>query len=48
MSDSVSYTAVLLLAEQTVQFVLGLLAAERRRREPEVDAGRWAVTGRRC
>jgi hypothetical protein len=32
VSDPVSYTAVLLVAEQTVQFVSGLLAAERRRR----------------
>ncbi len=34
--------------EETVQIVSGLLAAERRRRGPEVDAGRWAATGRRC
>src|SRR3712207_1543820 len=32
VSDPVSYTAVLLVAEQTLQFVSGLLAAERRRR----------------
>jgi hypothetical protein len=38
VSDPVSYTAVLLLAEQTAQFVLGLLAAERRR---------WGTRGRR-
>ncbi len=32
MSDPVSYTAVLHVAEETVLFVSGLLAAERRRR----------------
>ena len=32
MSDPVTYTAVLPVAEETVQFVSGLLAAERRRR----------------
>ena len=32
MSDPVTYTAVLPLAEETVQFVSGLLAAERQRR----------------
>src|ERR687885_1175131 len=32
VSDPVSYTAVLPVAEETVQFVSGLLAAERRRR----------------
>jgi hypothetical protein len=32
VSDPVTYTAVLPVAEQTVQFVSGLLAAERRRR----------------
>ena len=32
MSDPVSYTAVLPVAEETVSFVSGLLAAERRRR----------------
>ena len=32
MSDPVSYTALLPIAEETVHFVSGLLAAERRRR----------------
>jgi hypothetical protein len=32
VSDPVTYTAVLSVAEETVQFVSGLLAAERRRR----------------
>ena len=32
MSDPVTYTAVLPVAEETVHFVSGLLAAERRRR----------------
>ena len=32
MSDPVIYTAVLPVAEETVSFVSGLLAAERRRR----------------
>jgi len=32
VSDPVTYTAVLPVAEETVQFVSGLLAAERRRR----------------
>ena len=32
VSDPVSYTAVLPIAEETVHFVSGLLAAERRRR----------------
>src|SRR5688500_18828420 len=32
VSDPVTYTAVLAVAEETVQFVSGLLAAERRRR----------------
>ena len=32
VSDSVTYTAVLPVDEDTVQFVSGLLAAERRRR----------------
>jgi hypothetical protein len=32
VSDPVTYTAVLPVAEETVHFVSGLLAAERRRR----------------
>jgi hypothetical protein len=36
------------VAEETVHFVSGLLAAERRRRGTRGGAGRWAATGRRC
>ena len=41
MSDPVSYTAVLPVAEETVVFVSGLLAAERRRRDTR--SGRRAL-----
>ena len=57
MSNPVTYTAVLPVAEETVQFVSGLLAAERRRRgtrgrrralgcyRPAVLLLRWFVDG---
>lgn len=48
MSDPVTYTAVLPVAEETVLFVSALLAAERRAEAPDPDGGRWAATGGRC
>jgi hypothetical protein len=46
MSDPVTYTAVLPVEEETVQFVSALLATDRRRRRTRPK--RRAATAKRC
>ena len=48
MSDPVTYTAVLPVAEETVLFVSRLLPSSAAAAAPAVGAGRWAATGTRC
>jgi hypothetical protein len=48
MSDPVTYSAMLPVAEETVLFVSRLLAADRAAVAPDPASGRWAVIDRRC